>query len=532
MSQKADLILENGKILTMEESYPLVESLAIEGSQIIWVGKRGACPLKGSQTKIIDLKGATVLPGFIESHAHLVPLGLTKTTYLDLSGLKAKSEILQEVKKQVDLSPIGTWIIGFGWDEDLWTGKNLPTARDLDAVAPSHPVFLRRIDSHSVWVNSYVLTKAQIDKDTPDPTGGKIHRTKEGSPTGILVDKAVMNIYSLMPQPSIAETVNHTHIALEECLKNGITMVHNAATTKVEMDAFKKLSQTHLLPIKIYAMAVVPADEGHAYLKKGPEIVSPHLETRCLKFFMDGALGSRGAALFEPYADDPTNEGLLLWEEKELLPLLQKAKSQGLQVAFHAIGDRAVHLVLNAYEKIGVKNLRWRIEHCQLIAPSDVPRFEKLGVIAAVQPLHMAKDLPWLLQRLGKKRAEERAFIWNSLKRSGAQITGGSDAPVVEINPLWGLYTAITGKNPKNPKAPAWHTEECLTREETLKIYTVNGAFASFKESSLGSIKVGKIADLTVLPLSPLTCPPEALIDMEVLYTIVNGKILYQSPSL
>jgi len=522
---KADLVLHNGTVITMEGKQH--NALAIAGERIAWVGDKPESWI-GPKTQVIDLKGAYVYPGFIDSHLHILLTGIFNGM-LNLKNTRSKSEVVEKVKAEIKKIQPGEWLTGSGWEEDGWTEKKHPTAADLDAVAPNNPVVLIRADTHSIWVNSAALKLAGIDHSTPDPDGGKIYRDKKGHPTGMLLDKAMYIVYNVFPKPDLEETIKITKHVLDEFLKIGITMVHNASTPLGELEAFQELAKRGELNVRIYGMGVIPGECGEMLLKEGPQSYGPFLEMHCLKFFMDGALGSRGAAVLEQYEDDPGNRGLLFWSEEDLLPILKEAKKKNLQVAFHAIGDAANRRVIEAYEMTGVKGKRWRIEHAQLLDTEDVKRMVPQGIIAAMQPLHLIADMGWMEQRIGKTRVKGCAFCWRSLLDAGVKVAGGSDSPVVDPNPLLGMYAAITRKNLDGTPEGGWHPEQCVTQEEALRMYTLDAAYAAFKEKDLGSIKVGKLADLVVLPENLLTCAPAALLDMPVLYTIVNGKVVYSS---
>lgn len=527
MTVDADILLRNGCVITMETSIPQATAVAIKGDRIAWVGNEAGAEKISKNAQMIDLEGACVYPGFIDSHAHIIPLGITKVQHLDLLHTFSKNEVMDIIKKEAQKAKPGDWICGLGWDEDKWPIKELPNASDLDAVSPENPVLLIRIDTHSAWVNSQVLKIAGITALTPDTEGGKIYRDSKGNPAGILLDDALRKVYDIMPTPSFDETLHLTLNVLRDCSSKGITMIHNAVTFAMDFEVFKKLSDENLLPLRIYAMVMLPDKLGESFLKSGPKKYGPCLEVRCIKLFMDGALGSRGAALIEPYEDDTQNHGLTLWKETELIKLLKKVKKKGFQAGAHVIGDYANRLLLDAYEKVGVKDLRWRAEHAQMIHPSDIKRFGEIGVIAAMQPLHATMDMAWIEKRIGTKRTKEGAFAWRSLLDSHAIIAGGSDAPVVDINPLLGIHAAITRQNLEGKPDGGWLPEQRMTREEALRAYTINGAYAAFREHELGSIKPGKLADLVVLPENLLTCDAKKMLDMKVLYTIFNGRIMH-----
>lgn len=509
-----DLLLYNGHFITMDPSLPNAKALAIKEGRIAWIGET---PSEPHAKQILDLKGAYVYPGFIDTHMHLLFAGLVGD-YVQLQECPDRESVLVKVEERALLSKPGEWVIGVGWDDHYWPVKGGLTAIELDKRAPQNPVMMLRKDSHLMCVNSLALKIAKIDSATPDPLGGIIARDAQGAPNGILIDAASVEIRNAIPLPILCDKVAILQRTLQQCLSRGLTSIHNAATNKNDFEAFHYMAIHGLLPIRLYAMATVGNSGENPFFSQGPQDYGPFLQMRCLKLWMDGAMGSRGAALVEPYSDDPVNRGLLLWEEKELLEVLQKAKAQGFQVAIHAIGDRASHDVLNAYQKIGVTGLRWRIEHAQQLLPEDITRFTQLGVIASMQPLHYTVDKPWLEHRLGRDRVLQGAFVWKSLLESGAHVCGGSDAPVVDFNPLLGMHAAITREGSQK-----------LTPFEALKMYTQDAAYACFADNELGSLAEQKLADLVILPENILTCPPENLLDMPVLYTIVKGEIVYST---
>jgi predicted amidohydrolase YtcJ len=527
-AEEADLVLRNGTVITMDEAMPEASAVAVKGDRIIWTGN-GSDLEKwiGKNTKVLDLHGGFVYPGLIESHAHIVGLGQTRSI-LDLVGTPDKSAIIKKVQGGVKNAEKGKWILGRGWDQNDWPVKEFPTAVDLDAVSPNNPVLLSRVDGHACWINSAAMKLAGITTSTKDPDGGKIHHDAKGNPTGILVDNAMNLVEKVVPAPSHQELIQYTRTALNEAAQKGITMIVDAGSSKEALDAFRELASADQLPVRIYSMVSYGTPFTETYLNQGPANYGPYLDVRALKLYMDGALGSRGAALLEPYSDDPKNSGLLLMPQDKLMDVLLRAKKTGIQVGIHAIGDRANRMVLDAYEKTGVKGLRWRIEHVQVLSPSDIPRLAKLDVIASMQPTHATSDGPWATDRLGAERVKG-AYAWRSLLDLHTVIAGGSDAPVEDINPLWGIYSAITRQDHEGKPAGGWHPEQLVTPYEALHMFTVDGGYAAFREKELGSIRAGKIADFVVLPENILRCEPRKLIDMKVQYTITGGKIRYSA---
>ena len=528
-AEKADLVLRNGVIITMDESMPQASALAIGGERILWVGqKEEAGSWIGEGTKVIDLAGAFAYPGFIDSHVHVVALGSSRIQ-IDLNDLPDKETIVGMVKERVDRARKGEWILGRGWDQNQWPVKAFPAAKDLDPVSAQNPVVLERTDGHAMWVNTVVLKIAEITAQTKDPDGGKIHRDEQGNPTGVLVDTAMELVSTKMRALTQEEVMERTRLALQEALQKGITMVHDAGSSESDLEAFRTMASRNELAVRIYSMVWLPSSFGESFLKTGPVSYGPYLDVRSIKLGIDGAMGSRGAALLEPYADDPRNMGLILWKEGDLLRVLTAAKEKGIQVGIHAIGDKGNRIVLDAYEQLGVKGLRWRIEHVQLLAPPEIPRLSSLGVIASMQPIHATADMPWTPDRIGPQRVQG-SYAWRSLLDHNSMIAGGSDAPVEDINPLWGIYAAITRRDHQGNPEGGWLPQQLISREEALRMFTIDAAYAAFREKELGSLKAGKLADMVVLPENLLACEPKKMIDMKVLYAIVGGKIRHQYP--
>jgi len=527
--QSADLVLTGGTIVTMDASMPSAEAIAIRGDKIVWLGKNAeSSHWIGKSTQVIDLKGASVFPGLIDSHAHITSLGTSHVT-IDLVGTTDLESVLTKVRERAAASGGSDWVQGRGWDQNDWPEKKFPTAADLDGVSNGHPVFLERIDGHAAWVNSAAMQLAGLSAATKDPEGGKLLRDEQGNPTGILVDNAVELVASKMKALSKQEIIERTKLAAQDALSKGITMIQDAGSSQGDIEAWREMVEKNELPVRIYSMVWMPSDFGEAYLKGGPKNYGTYLDVRSLKLILDGAMGSRGAAMLEPYVDDPGNKGLLMWKEPDMMRVLKAAKSAGIQVCIHAIGNRANRMVLDAYEKIGVKGLRWRIEHAQLLSPQDIPRFAQLDVIASMQPTHATSDMPWYADRVGQERTKAGAYVWRNLLNYKTIIAGGSDAPVEDINPIWGLYSAITREDHDGKPEGGWLPEQIVTREEALRMFTVDAAYAAFREKDLGTLTAGKLADMIVMPENLMTCEPKAMITMRPLYTIVGGKIRYQS---
>lgn len=531
----ADLILTNGQFLTMIEDAPLAEALAVRDGVILAVGRqRDLASLEGPQTRVLDLHSATVTPGLVDAHLHLISVGANLSS-LDLTGTASFEEVLDMTVRWLEDRSTGAWLEGRGWDQNDWEVKRFPDNGALNRIAPETPVFLRRIDGHAALANDAALAAAGIGPDTPDPEGGKIFRDPDsGKPTGLLLDRAVEIVDEAVPPPS-PETIEALILeASAHCASLGLTAVHDAGVTADELSAYQRLARRGALPIRVYAMLEGTERELlDTWYATGPDTDgSDHLEVRCVKMYADGALGSRGAALLEPYTDDPGNSGLLLTPPEELKRVIEEAAAHGFQVATHAIGDRANRLVLDTVEAVlspeGRERLRPRIEHAQVLHPDDLPRFNELGVIPSMQPTHCTSDMPWAGDRLGERRLHG-AYAWRTLLESGCLIPGGSDAPVESPAPLAGIYAAMSRQDPSGAPAGGWRPEERLSAAEALAMFTGNAARASFSEALNGTLERGKRADLTILSGNPLLCTPQQVLALDVLATLVDGKAVYQA---
>jgi len=534
--EKADLVLRGGKIVTMNPNQPQAEAIAILGSRIARVGSaREIEALIGPGTRVVELNGRLVVPGFIESHGHLLGLGQSRLI-LDLRGTRSAEDVAERVARKVSEVRPGEWIIGRGWDQNEWPTREFPTHAVLDRVAPHNPVYLTRVDGHAAWVNQRALELAGITRETVDPPGGRVIRDAQGRPTGVLIDRAMDLVARHIPPRRREENKRALLLAIEECLRSGITSFHDAGASREAIELYQELLREGKLTLRLYVM-ISGRDEAllREYLSRGPEIGlgEHHLTIRAIKLVADGALGSRGAALLEPYADEPGHMGLLLLSEEEIYRIARQALAAGFQVNTHAIGDRANRIVLNAYERAlrefpNAKDHRFRIEHAQILDETDIPRFARLGVIASMQAIHATSDMPWVPARLGEARAREGAYVWRKLLDSGARIANGSDAPVEPVNPLLGFYAAITRQDEQGNPPGGWYPDQRMTREEALRSFTLDAAYAAFEEQLKGSLEPGKLADLIVLSRDILTIPPVEILRTEVDLTIVGGRIVYE----
>lgn len=544
--EPADLVLRNGKIVTVDEAKPEARALAVRGDLIAAVGTdKEIKAYIGPATKVIDLEGKLAIPGFIDSHGHFTGIGQAKLE-LDLTKAKNWDEIVAMVKDAVQKAKPGEWILGRGWHQEKWDKTpqpnvdGLPFHQALSKVSPQNPVLLTHASGHSCLANAKAMELAKITKKTPNPRGGEIVRDANGNPIGAFRETAqgllgvAMRSYQLSrpPEQVKAEERRVIELAAQECLSKGVTTFFDASSSFETIDLFKEFAQQGKLGIRLWVMI----SEGNESLKKRLNeykiirMGQSHLTVRAIKRFMDGALGAHGAWLLEPYADLPTSSGLNTTPVEVIEETARIAIENGFQLCIHAIGDRANREVLNIYEEVfkahpDKKDLRWRVEHAQHLNAADIPRFGKLSVIAAMQGIHCTSDGPWVIKRLGVKRAEEGAYVWQKLMKTGAIICNGTDAPVEDVNPIACFYATVTRKM---KDGALFYPDQKMSREEALRSYTYNGAYAGFEEDILGSLKPGKLADITVLSKDIMTIPEDEILSAQVLYTIVGGKTLYQ----
>ncbi len=531
-SQAADLVI-TGKIFTGLNSRPFIEALAIGGDRILATGSRQEIKKYiGPQTQVIDLKEGVAIPGLIDAHTHFSSGGQSLIE-LSFRGVDSIEKVQQMITARIKELPPGTPIFGRDYDQTLFPGQKWPDRADLDPVSPQNPVVIERVDGHSVWLNSLALKLSGIDRKTPDPFGGEIVRDKaSGQPTGILKESA-MNLVKV--KPSIKSSPEEDILrALNHARQLGLTGVH-ASTDLKELEIYKKLEKEGQLTLRIYAW--LPVEEMDQCLKLGLKQGQgdEFLKIGFLKTFIDGTLGSGTALMFEPFADAPGQSGLPQYSEQEFYELIDRAYAHGFQVGTHAIGDKGVNWVLNAVEKAekkyGQKNLRYRIEHAQVIKPEDIKRFKELGVIASMQPTHCTTDMRFCEQRIGRERSKY-AYAWKSLLDSGARLAFGSDWPVEPLDPRRGLYSAVTRKNiERDFPGGGWFPEQKLSLAEAIEGFTSGSAYASFEENLKGTLEPGKLADLTVYGLDIFNRPPKDILTALVVYTIVGGKIVYQGES-
>lgn len=535
----ADLVLFNGNIHTLDESRPHATAVVVRDGRILFVGtEAGAAPFRAHARRAIDLCGATVVPGLNDAHVHLQGIGERELSF-DLEGTKGIADLQAKLAARVAAAPAKSWIVGRGWIETHWPERRFPTRADLDAVAPAHPVVLTRADGHAIVANSLALRLAGVDRSTPDPSGGEILRDAAGEPAGLLVDNAMTLVRRLIPPPGAAEIERAFIVGAEREARLGWTAVQNAGNAYASSELLRRLVAERRVKIRIHD-AVSGADgSAQRLLADGPVLGESdgRFTRRGVKQYADGALGSRGAALLEPYADAPQSRGLLLQDEEKLRPFLEAALRRGIQVETHAIGDRGNRLVLDWYERAfaavpvaerAVAEPRWRIEHAQVVAPADLPRFAALGVVASMQPSHAIGDLFFAPSRLGRERLKG-AYAWQSLRRSGAVIAAGSDAPVERGEPMIEFYAAVARRAQDGFAGEDWHLEERLTRPQALRAMTLDAAYAVFEEAERGSIEPGKRADFTVLSADLLAIPEAEILRTRCLATIVGGEVVHEA---
>ncbi len=539
-TEKADLVFRNGNIYTVTERQPKAEALAIKADRIIFVGTNTeAQKYIGENTRTIDLDGKTVVPGLTDSHQHLSGVGSREMT-LNLEGITTLEEFLAKIKERAQQTKPGEWISGRGWIETFWKPPVFPTRWDLDKVTPNNPAFFVRADGHALVANSAALKVAGIHKSTASPHGGDILKDKQsGEPTGMLIDTAQGLLRQHVPPISAADAERAVILGVKRNIELGWTQIQDAGGSYAEVDLFRKLYRQSAIKLRIYKAVHGPSADAERLLNEGPSIgeFGNRFTLRTIKVVADGALGSRGAFLHEPYSDDPGNTGLRRANEDTLLPMLKKALRSGIQVETHAIGDRANRFMLDQYEKAfnavpikerKVQEPRWRDEHTQIVSLEDIPRFAKLGVIPSMQPSHAIGDLFFAPSRLGLKRLAG-AYAWQSLIKSGAIIAGGSDAPVERGEPMIEFYAAVARKDQKGFQGEGWHPEEALTREQALKMFTIWPAYAAFEEQLRGTLEPGKLADLTIFSADLMKIPELEILKTRCVMTVIGGEVVHES---
>ncbi len=533
----ADLILRNGRIYTVDSDSGIVEALAVADGKVLAVGTNSEIDrLRDRDTTVIDLVGRFAMPGFNDAHVHLGNAAL-RTLNVDLSGTTSLEDLKDRLRTALPGRSKGDWVYGRGWDESKWADARIPHRADLDSVTTEHALFLERADGHSSVLNSLALERAGIGPYTPDPAGGVIERDAEGQPTGWLKEKAADKVFAMIPEPTPDQWRDGFLRAMRHALENGVTSVQDDTLRspgqgETAVTALKQLREKQALPLRITVW--LPFEAPLAELEQWRESLGTTdrwLKAGLLKTNIDGSGGSLSAAMLEPYASAPDNKGLLLLDADTLTQMVIERDAAGFQIGIHAIGDRANRVVLDAFaaaiDRNGRRDSRHRVEHAQFVSAADLDRFGSLGVIASVQPSHLLTDLRWAPTLLGRER-ETDAYRWKSFIDSGAHVCFGTDYPVEPIDPMRGLYAAVTREFDTGGPRGGWHPEESLDVATAIAAYTLQPAFAEFEETRKGSLSVGKLADIVVLSSDPIAVMPRALLDTRVDITIVEGHVVYR----
>lgn len=531
-------LVSAGQIVTGDPQQAQVQAMVVDADsgRVLALGQREPLQAQYPQASLLDLGTATIVPGLIDAHAHLVNLGHILSE-ANLWGVDSKAEVIARLQAAEKTLAPGLWLIGRGWDQNLWPEKAFPTAADLDAAFPERPVYLDRVDGHAAWVNSAALRLAQQQGRSLagdwQPEGGRIERDAQGQPSGVLVDAASALVAAHIPAHAPAELDRRLGQALAVAVANGLTGVHDMGVSRDELARFARFADAGKLPLRIDAYA---DGDGQALADLCANGLYRHaggrLQMRGVKLFVDGALGSRGAAMLAPYSDDPHNHGLLMMTPDEHLAASRKAAACGVQVASHAIGDRGNRLVLDNYQSVLAghpgQDLRWRVEHAQVLAEADIARFGQLGVIASMQPTHATSDMGWAQDRVGAERIKG-AYAWQRLANSGARLALGSDFPVEQVDPRLGLQAAVTRQDGQGLPAGGWYADQRLSPAQALAGFTSGAAYAGFGELEVGMLRQGLRADFVVLDGNPLQVDGKALSQLKVLATWVDGVPVYQA---
>jgi predicted amidohydrolase YtcJ len=565
----ADLVVHHATVRTVNDKAPVAQAVAVVAGRIAAVGSdQDIAPWIGPSTKVIDGGGLAVYPGFIESHGHLMFMAMQASAfdpgnwwnrivamfgggpgsppYLDLSAAKSYDEIVDRVRQAAGRAKPGQWILGGGWHQSKWSSEPSPSVGgfpvnvSLSRVSPKNPVFLSHASGHAALVNAKALEAAGVTNEVSDPEGGELMRDGAGQLTGVLIDGAMSLVSAKIPVPDAKAKAALLKRAQDLVLAKGITTFHDMGADRATVDLYQRSAQAGALRLRLYVF-LIPGQDGKdvqlldEWFSRGPLIGAGggFLTIRSVKLVADGALGSRSAWLLEPYKDDPKNTGTVVMPPELIGKYSAEALAAGFQVGTHAIGDRANREVLDQYQAVfeanpeAARDARFRIEHAQHVAPADQGRFARLGVIAVMQGIHFSSDITWAINRLGEKRIAEDAYLWQGLLRSGAHLANSTDVPVEPCDPIACFYASVTRKT-LSGRSFAWsHPEQAMTREQALRSYTIEGAYAAFEEAEKGSIEAGKLADLTILSQDLMTVPEAQLLKTKVRYTIVGGKVVY-----
>ncbi|MEC7754743.1 amidohydrolase family protein [uncultured Roseivirga sp.] len=547
--EKADSIFYNGTIYTVDDSNPQVEAVAVKNGMIMATGSKAEImKLQGDDTEMVDLRGQTMTPGFIESHAHMMGVGYNKLE-LDLMYVKTYDELVEKVAEAVEKAQPGDWITGRGWHQDKWIEKpdhmvkGFQTHDKLSEVSPNNPVWLRHASGHAAFANAKAMELAgvnnlSIESLQGEVEGGEIIKDELGNPTGVFTERAASIVGKLVPAETEERAEQALQMAIDECLRLGITSFHDAGSGQDFIDRLQRFKDQGKLKVRMYTMLTGRSPQLlEEWYKKGPMIDPDHLHTvRSIKLNCDGALGPRGAWLLEEYTDRPGHYGHETLPMETVTEVSEKALASGFQVCSHAIGDRANREILDRYEaafnkypNIDRRAQRFRIEHAQHLSEEDIARFGEMNIVAAMQAIHMSSDRPWAIDRLGEERIVEGAYVWQKLMQSGAVVCNGTDAPVEPLDPLPSFYASISRKTLEGFPEEGFEADQAMTRAQALKSYTLDGAYAEFEEDFKGSIEVGKAADFTIFNKNIMTIPEQEILKTKVSMTVVGGEIVYKA---
>ncbi|MGA8708722.1 MAG: amidohydrolase [Steroidobacteraceae bacterium] len=510
------------------------DAMAFEDGKVLRTGSAVTLGKAYPHAIRVDGGGRTLLPGLIDAHGHVLMLGFTFVR-IQLFGTHTLAEAQQRIRAYTKQHPESAWYLGDGWNQVIWRLGRFPSAADLDAVIADRPAALGRVDGHALWLNSAALRAAGITRDTPDPTGGRIERDANGNPSGVLVDNAMRLMNGVMPPVDDAERLRALRAAIADLNSVGLTSVGDAGEPADVIALYRQLADAGELTVRVYAMILDAGDDFRALSKAGPLIdyAQGRLTVRAVKLFADGALGSRGAALLAPYSDKPDQSGLLRMSAAEMESKIQDGLAAGYQVNVHAIGDAANRQVLDgfeaAYKAVGGRELRNRIEHAQVVALSDIPRFRQLDLIASMQPTHATSDINMAQDRIGPERLKG-AYAWRSFLDQGTRIAGGSDFPVESDNPFFGLHAAVTRTDHEGNPPGGWHPEQAMTRLEAFRAFTLDAAYAQHQENEIGSLEPGKWADFILVDRDLFTVPAADIWKIKVEQTWLAGQRVFQRP--
>ncbi len=544
-SPKADLVIRNAQVYTVNNNQPMAEAVAVVGEKIAFVGSNEeVSSWIADTTDIIDLGGKTMTPGLIEGHGHIMGVGYNRLN-LELMEMKSYEEIVEAVAERAKNTPAGEWILGRGWHQEKWVSqpengvKGFPTHHSLSQAVPNNPVYLTHASGHLGFANERAMELAGINRNSPQPDGGEIFMGIDGRPTGIFNETAQGLIGDVVPENTPETDRKALELAIAECNENGITGFHTAGQDVPEIEVFKAFVDEGKMNIRLYVMLNGRNEELlQEYYDKGPEIGlgNDRLTIRAIKLYSDGALGSRGAWLLKEYEDSPGQFGHNTTPMEDIERVTRDGLQAGFQICTHAIGDRANQEVLDIYERAfndfpdAAMDHRFRIEHAQHLHLDEIPRFAEMGVIPAMQAIHMSSDRPWAIDRLGKQRIKDGAYVWQKLLESGAKIVNGTDAPVEPISALASFYSSVSRQTLAGSPDGGYEADQKMTREQALRSYTLDAAYGAFEEDIKGSIEVGKVADFTVYSEDIMSIPDNEILNTEIEYTIVGGRVVYKRP--